>query len=138
MATEKNKKNILNYIDNIELEMLKDDIEYTKKYLEEEGVNIVEEQDYATQYMKKVKFMAKAISNKKQEQSLLEKAIEIVKKSVQENASKTTETLITLLQSKTPSFQYRKLDEWTDEEIRDVLSDVDLVKLMEELEKENS
>jgi len=138
MATEKNNKNILDYIDNVELEMLKDDIEYTKKYLEEEGVNVVEEQDYADRYMKRIKFMAKAFTNKKQEESLLGKAIEIVKKSIQENAQKTTETLISMLQSKTPSFQYRKLEEWTDEEIRDVLRDVDLVKLMEELDKENS
>ena len=135
MATEKNNKNILDYIENVELEMLKNDIEYTKKYLEDEGVNIVEEQDYAAQYMKKIKFMAKAMSNKKQELSLMEKAIEIVKKSIQENAQKTTETLISMLQSKTPSFQYRKLEEWTDEEIRDVLTDVDLVTLMEELDK---
>ncbi|MBN2728772.1 MAG: hypothetical protein JXR53_06065 [Bacteroidales bacterium] len=136
MATEKNSKNILDYIDSVELEMLRDDIEYTKKYLEEEGVNIVEEQDYAGRYMKKVKFMAKAISNKNQEQSLLEKAFKIVRKSIEENAQKTTETLISLLQSKTPSFQYRKLEEWSDEEIRDVLTDVDLVKLMEELDKD--
>lgn len=138
MATEKNNKNILDYIDNVELEILKDDIEYTKKYLEEEGVNIIGEQAFAVQYMKKIKFMAKAMSNKKQEQSLLEKAIEIVKKSIQENVQKTTETLISMLQSKTPSFQYRKLEEWTDEEIRDVLTDVDLVRFMEELDKENS
>ena len=138
MATERNIKNILDYIDNVELEMLKNDIEYTKKYLEEAGVNIIDEQDYAVQYMKKIKFMAKAVSNKKQEQSLLERAIEIVKKSIQENAQQTTVTLISMLQSKTPSLQYRKLEEWTDEEIRDVLTDVDLVKFMEELDKENS
>jgi len=54
----------------------------------------------------------------------------------EENAHRTTDVLIGLLQTKTPSVQYRKLEKWTDDEIRDVLADLDLIELMEELDKE--
>ena len=80
--------------------------------------------------------MAKALSNKKQDNTLLEKALDRIKKVIAENAMQTSEALMSLLQKKTPSIQYRKLENWSDDEIRDVLADVDLVKLMEELDKE--
>ena len=136
MDTNKNKKTILDLLDDVELELLQKDTEYAKQYLNEEGVDTEEEEAYAGQYMKKIQFMAKAMSNKKQDSTLLERAIERVKKAIAENASQTTETLMALLQKKTPSVQYRKLENWTDDEIRDVLADVDIVKLMEELDQE--
>jgi hypothetical protein len=137
MDTNKNNKTILDRLDNVELKMLQEDAGYAKQYLVEEGVNLDEEQEFAERFMKKVRFMARAISNEKQDQSLLEIAFEHLKEAIQENAQKTTSKLIALLQTKTPSVQYRKLDKWSDDEIRDVLADVDLVKLMEELDKEN-
>lgn len=136
MDTNKKKKTILNLLDNVELGLLREDTEYAKQFLNEEGVDTDEEEAYARQYMKKIQFLAKAMSNKKQDSTLLERAIERVKKMIAENASQTTETLMALLQKKTPSVQYRKLENWTDDEIRDVLADVDLVKFMEELDKE--
>ena len=137
MDTNKDNKTILDRLDTVELKMLQHDVEYAKQYLQEEGLDVSEEENYALQHMKKVQFMAKAISNKKQDQSLLETAHKRIKKAIQQNAQKTTETLIALLQSKTPSVQYRKLETWTDDEIREVLADIDLVQLMEELDKEN-
>ena len=136
MDTNKNNRNILELLDNVELELLQSDTEYAKQYLIEEGVDIAEEEEYATLYMKKIQFMAKALSNKKQDHTLLERALERVKKVIAENATQTSEALMVLLQKKTPSIQYRKLENWSDDEIRDVLADVDLVKLMEELDKE--
>ncbi len=136
MDTNKNKKTILDLLDDVELELLHKDTEYAKQYLKEEGLDVGEEEAFAAQYMKKVQFMAKAMSNKKQDSTLLDKALERIKKAIAENTSQTTETLMALLQKKTPSVQYRKLENWTDDEIRDVLADVDLVKLMEELDQE--
>lgn len=137
MGINKNKKSILDLLDNVELELLQKDTEYAKEYLQEEGVNVEEEQNFAAQYMKKIQFRAKAVSNKKQDSLLLEKAFRQLKTAFAENAGRTKETLMALLRSKTPSVQYRKLDEWSDEEIRDVLSDVDLIELMENLESDD-
>jgi hypothetical protein len=136
MDTNKKKRTILDLLDDVELELLQKDTEYAQQYLKEEGVDTDEEKEFASQFMKKIQFMARAMSNKKQDNTLLEKALERVKKAIAENVLQTTEALMSLLQDKTPSVQYRKLENWTDDEIRDVLTDVDLVKLMEELDKE--
>lgn len=136
MDTNKNKRTVLDLLDNAELELLQKDTEYAKHYLEEEGVNISEEQDFAVQYMKKIQFMAKALVQKKQDESLIEKAFYKVKTIIAENANQTTDALKNLLQTKTPSVQYRKLENWTDDEIRDVLADIDLIEFMEELDKD--
>lgn len=136
MDTNKNKKTILDILDDVELDLLQKDTEYAKQYLQDEGLDIMEEKAYANQYMKKIQFMLNAESNKQQDGTLLERAIERVKNAIAENSAQATETLMDLLIKKTPSVQYRKLESWTDDEIRDVLADVDLVRLMEELEQE--
>lgn len=136
MDTNKNKRTVLDLLDNAELELLQKDTEYAKHYLEEEGLNITDEQEFAAQYMKKIQFMAKALINKKQDKTLLEKAFRKVKSLIAENANQTSEDLKNLLQTKTPSLQYRKLENWTDDEIRDVLADIDLIEFIEELDKD--
>ncbi|WP_430404256.1 hypothetical protein [Fluviicola sp.] len=136
MDTSRNKKTVLDLLDNAELELLQKDTEYAKHYLEEEGLNISEEQEFALQYMKKIQFMSKALTNKKNDASLLEKAFNKVKDLIDKNTNQTTEVLKNLLQAKTPSLQYRKLENWTDDEIKDVLIDIDLIEFMEELDNE--
>lgn len=137
MDTNKNKRTVLDLLDNAELELLQKDTKYAQHYLEEEGLNISEEQEFAAQYMKKIQFMAKALVNKKQDATLLEKAFNKVKKLIAENTNQTSEALKNLLQTKTPSVQYRKLENWTDDEIKDVLADIDLIEFMEDLDNQN-
>lgn len=134
MDTNMNKKNILNLLDNVELEILQKNTGYAKEFLEEEGLNTLEELKFAGEYMKKIKFLSKAVANKKQDLTLMEKALIHVKKAIDENINQTTDVLVSLLKTKSPKLQYRKLENWSDDEIRDVLADVDLLKLMEELE----
>jgi hypothetical protein len=134
MDTNMNKKNILNLLDNVELEILQKNTGYAKEFLEEEGLNTLEELKFAEEYMKKIKFLSKAVANKKQDLTLMEKAMIHVKKAIDENINQTTDVLVSLLKTKSPKLQYRKLENWSDDEIRDVLADVDLLKLMEELE----
>lgn len=136
MDTNDSRRTILDLLDRVELELLQKDTAYARQFLQEEGLNIEEEQEYARLYMKRTLFRAQAEANRKQDVSLLERAFERIKLAVAENASQTSETLRTLLHAKAPSLQYRKLENWTDEEIRDVLADVDLIKLMEELDKD--
>jgi ABC-type iron transport system FetAB ATPase subunit len=136
MDTNKNKRTVLDLLDNAELELLQKDTEYAKQYLEEEGFNISEEQEFAAQFMKKIQFMTKALVNKKQDETLMEKALNRVKNLIAENVNQTSEALINLLHTKTPSIQYRKLENWSDDEIKDVLADIDLIEFMEELDKD--
>lgn len=136
MDTNSKKQPILKNLDNVEMKLLQSNVEYAKQYLVEEGFDVIKESAYAEQYMKKIKFLAQAVANKQRDLQLFETAFGRIKDAIKENASRTTEMLLSLLQSKTPAVHYRKLEKWTDEEIREVLADVDLVKLMEELTKE--
>ncbi len=137
MGTNEKNKTILDKMDHIELELLQNDVEYAKQFLQEEGFDVVEEQNYGNQYIKKIRFLTIAIVNKQQDDKLFERAYSRVKEAIKENAQKTTDVLISLLQAKTPSVHYRKLETWSDDEIRDVLADIDLIKLMETLDKES-
>src|SRR5690554_101392 len=109
MGTNKKNKTILDWMDSIELELLQNDTEYAKQFLEEEGFDIQEEQSYGNHYMKKIKFIAAAVANKQQDETLFEHAYYRVKETIQENAQKANDILISLLHSKTPSVHYRKL-----------------------------
>lgn len=135
MDTNGKKHKLLDNLDSIELEMLSRNAEYAKQFLREEGIDVDREAAYADQFIRKLKFRSQALANKQQDQQLLEAAFIRVKEVIKENAQKSTEALLSLLQTKTPSLHYRKLDKWTDDEIREVLADVDLVKFMEEFSR---
>jgi hypothetical protein len=129
----KEEDTIINRIDNIELELLSSDPEYAKSFLVDEGFNVEQEIDFSLNYIKKIKFMSLALTNKSRDQNLLEKAFSRLKEVIYENANLANDKLAALLYERTPLVQYRKLENWTDEEIKEVLTDLDLVKLLEEL-----
>ena len=138
MGTNNKGKTLLDILDNIELVLLKKDTEYAMQFLQEEGFDLEVESNFANQHMKKIKFMTQAGFNKAQDESLLAIAFVKVKEAIQENVEKTADMLVELLHSKAPAFQFRKLENWTDEEIKNVLEDLDVVKLMEELDQKKS
>jgi hypothetical protein len=136
METNKKNKTILDRLDKVELELLQHDTEYAKQFLTEEGIDVEKEMEFSGQFMKKIRFMALGMSNKQRDLKLIDVAFDKLKEVIRENSERASEALINLLHTKTPTFHYRKLENWTDDEIRDVLSDVDLIKLIEELKKE--
>ncbi|MEX0595487.1 MAG: hypothetical protein WD512_03225 [Candidatus Paceibacterota bacterium] len=127
MDTSNENKTIIDKLDSVELELQQNNTDYTKQLLKEEGINPEEELRYSKQYMRKIRFMALGLSNKQKDQKLLEIAFEKLKEVIKVNSEKASEALINLLQSRTPSVHYRKLESWSDDEIRDVLTDVNLV-----------
>ena len=136
MDTNKKNKTILDRLDKVELELLQHDTEYAKQFLIEEGIDPDKEIEFSGQFMKKIRFMALGMSNKQRDLKLLDVAFDRLKEVLKENSERASEALINLLHAKTPAIHYRKLESWSDDEIRDVLSDVDLIQLMEELKKE--
>ncbi|MCY4298266.1 MAG: hypothetical protein OXC61_03080 [Flavobacteriaceae bacterium] len=135
MNTNKNKRTILDVMDNMELELITKNVKYAEQYLEDEGFDVVEEKKFASQFIRKLQFKLEAEHKKKKYSVLLEKALDKVKKSMKGNTTFRTEDLKSLILSKAPSVQYRKLENWTDDEIRDVLKDVDLLKFIEEADE---
>ena len=136
MDTNKKNKTILDRLDKVELELLQHDTEYAKQFLMEEGIDPDKEIEFSVQFMKKIRFMALGMSNKQRDLKLLDVAFDRLKEVLKENSERASEALINLLHAKTPAIHYRKLESWSDDEIRDVLSDVDLIQLIEELKKE--
>ena len=136
MDTNKKNKTILDRLDKVELELLQHDTEYAKQFLMEEGIDPDNEIEFSGQFMKKIRFMALGMSNKQRDLKLLDVAFDKLKEVLKENSERASEALINLLHAKTPAIHYRKLESWSDDEIRDVLSDVDLIQLIEELKKE--
>jgi hypothetical protein len=136
MDTNKKNKTILDRLDKVELELLQHDTEYAKQFLMEEGIDPDKEIEFSGQFMKKIRFMALGMSNKQRDLKLLDVAFDRLKEVLKENSERASEALINLLHAKTPAIHYRKLENWSDDEIRDVLSDVDLIQLIEELKKE--
>lgn len=136
MDTNKKNKTILDRLDKVELELLQHDTEYAKQFLIEEGIDPDKEIEFSGQFMKKIRFMALGMSNKQRDLKLLDVAFDKLKEVLKENSERASEALINLLHKKTPAIHYRKLESWSDDEIRDVLSDVDLIQLIEELKKE--
>lgn len=136
MDTNKKNKTILDRLDKVELELLQHDTEYAKQFLREEGIDPDKEIEFSGQFMKKIRFMALGMSNKQRDLKLLDVAFDRLKEVLKENSERASEALINLLHAKTPAIHYRKLESWSDDEIRDVLSDVDLIQLIEELKKE--
>lgn len=129
---------MLDKIDLVELNLLRSDVKYAREYLEDEGIDLKKESELASKHLKKIRFMASAIIKKECDESLLEVAYSRLKAAFIENVGGTTQTLISMLRSKNPAIQYRNLEDWKDDEIKDVLRDLDLVELLEELDKDST
>jgi len=136
VSDNRNKKTMLDHFDDITLKQIHSNVEASNEFLSSEGLQPDEEIKYGIQQIKKLQFLAKAKLNQSKNEKLLQIAFERLKFSLAKNADKTGTVLKNLLQSKTPSVQYRKLKEWSDDEIREVLNDIDLVRLLEELDDE--
>lgn len=106
-------------------------------FLKKEGIDVNKYVASGIKEIRKSAFLRKAHANKERDENLMEKALVLLKQKIEENISLTGDMLIGLLRQKAPNVQFRSLDKLDDEEIREILANVDLAKLMEELEKRN-
>ena len=105
------------------------------KYLSEQGINpdvIVTE---GIQEINRYLLTKKAAQNKYEMEALLEKATSRIRKFIEENKNKSKDILLNMLLEKSPAFQFRNLEQLTDDDIIEVLADVDLLKFLEETKK---
>lgn len=129
---------ILRAFDELFLKSLKMNDEAARGYLADEGIDPDKEAEYGERVAKRIAFMMKGARQKEKDANLLATAMELLRTKFAENADRTGQVLQQLLQSKRPLVQHRKLSEWTDEQVRSVLNDVDVVELMEALERGES
>lgn len=106
-------------------------------FLTSEGVDVSKYVAAGIKSIRKVEFLKKAKANKEKDETLMEKALALLKQKIEENLTKSGEVLVGLLRQNAPNVQFRSLEKLDDDEIREILTDVDLAKLMEELEEKN-
>ena len=111
------------------------DSEVSYKYLSEQGINPEEILSEGIQKINSYLLTKKATQNRHAMEALLEKATSLIRKFIEENEHKSKDVLIKMLLEKSPAFQFRNLEQITDDDIREVLADVDLIKFLEGTEK---
>lgn len=129
------KDKILRAFDELFFESLRLNDEAARAYLSDEGVDLNAEAEYGKKVAKRIAFLMKANQQQEKDAGLLAKALELLREKFAENAERTGQVLLHRLQTRRPLVQHRNLSEWSDEQIRAVLNDVDVVELMEALER---
>ncbi len=135
-----NKKSMNRFIDNLNrlsINITDSDFEMAKEYLEELDINPEEIMEHGVNVFKRISFLAKAKANQLRDESLIARLQNKIQESFVLNAKLTGQILQNALSEKNIAFQFRNLEKWSEDEIREVLGDIDLVKLLEDLENMN-
>jgi hypothetical protein len=104
-------------------------------YLQEQGIDYKSVVSSGVQEINKYLILKRAKENKLKKEASLEKAIHLVREYINQHKNQSKDVLIALLNQKAPAFQFRNLEKITDDDIKDILMDVDLLKFLEEAGK---
>jgi|GEM_PF-1503773 len=116
-------------------EILINDTSEAKAFLVEEGINPDNDVELRRKLFKKLEFKLSAIRNKQRDDELIEKAFEKLKAYIDKNKKLSGEGLKNLLHETAFAYQFRNLEKLDDEGLRELLTEIDLVKLLEEIDK---
>lgn len=117
---------------------LNSDIELIKKSLEEDGVDVTMESTEISNFLKRLKFTHNAVATQENDQALIARIVEKFQDAINKNIEKPIATLISLVETKQMSVQFRNLDKLTPDEIKEIIKGKNLVDLMDELDNEES
>jgi len=134
--SDNEKDRIFRAFDELLLRSLRLNDEAARAFLSDEGIDPNAVAEHGRKVGKRIAFLLKATQQQEKDAGLLAQALELLRVKVAENAERTGQVLQQLLQARKPQVQFRNLSEWTDEQVRAVLDDVDVVELMEALERE--
>ena len=130
-------EDIFDRFDEAYEELLINDSNEARAFLADEGYDLEKGALNRMKIAKKNAFKITAIHNKQKDESLLEKAYEKLQSFIVKNRELAKNELKNLLQRTAPAYQFRNLEKLDDESIRELLTEVDLVKFLEELDKED-
>lgn len=131
---KKSKTKLLEKFDDLSLNVTNDDVQMATEFLKELGIDTEEEAAFGLKEIQRTYFLAKAHQNQARDTSLLQILRTRIKESFEKNASLTGQILQNALSQKRASFQFRNIENWSEDEMREVLSDIDLTKLLEDLD----
>lgn len=112
--------------------------EAANEYLLEEGFNVDSLLNKSLKHIKKTELILKAEKDKSNVKSLIQEALTEIKKIIEKNQGLSTVELVNILSERAPSFHYRSLEKWDDNQIIEVLEDIDLIKFIEEIDEANN
>lgn len=138
MGGNKKGKCVLEQFEELSSKHLSEDLDAAREFLQEFGVDPDEEGRLGEQAARRVHFMVKAKLNEARDKSLLDRAAEKVAEIIKNNSELAGQALNNALGDRQASFQFRNLETWSEEDIKEVLTDMDLAGLMEELDQENN
>lgn len=131
---KKSKAKLLNKFSDLSLNVTQDDVQMATEFLKELGIDAEEEVAFGLKEIQRTYFLAKAHQNEARDNSLLKILQAKIKESFEKNASLTGQILQNALSQNRASFQFRNIENWSEDEMREVLSDIEITKLLEELD----
>jgi len=121
----------LNNLEKTALEMYLNNPDLAKDELREAGYNVESLVNESLNLIKQLQFKQQVASKKNNLQSLYERAKELLSVRIQINK----EEALRILSGYQTKVQYRNITSFSEEELNNILQDVDIVKLIEDLEK---
>lgn len=132
----KNKfqNSIFDYFEDLSSNSVSENFDTAKAFLSELDIDVNELRSIGKNEFKKTLFLYNAKVQENIDLHLLNKVRNKLKESFERNMSLAGDILKNAISERKASYQFRNLDKWSDEELRDVLGDTDLAKLMEDLD----
>ena len=120
------------------MEIIRSDTEEAKAIIKEEGLDPENEIAAGLKFIRMMDFKAQAILNQQKDEKLYDLALAKIRNTVHSEFSKTGKALRELIKVRAPSFQFSNLENLSDEDLREILNNIDLIKLIEQLKIEEN
>lgn len=130
----KSQNSIFDYFEELSSNSVSENFDTAKAFLSELDLDVNELRSTGINEFKKTFFLYKAKVQENKDLHLLNKVRDKLKEAFERNMSLAGDILKNAISERKASYQFRNLDKWSDEELRDVLGDTDLAKLLEDLE----
>ncbi|WP_138434171.1 hypothetical protein [Winogradskyella algicola] len=115
---------------------LSGDINDIRKSLSDYGVDLDANSQRQDKLIKQLKFKLRASINEEKDNALLKKAVESFQDAIQKGLDKPIAYLNQLIKQNQVEFQFNKLDKLSEDEIKEIIKDQNLIEIIELLEDE--
>lgn len=112
-------------------------IEAVRESLAKEGVDFNGRSKSQEKFIKQLKFKLNVKANREKQEALLLSASERIKDAIIKGLDKPVAYLNGLIQENRVKFQYSKLKELSEEEIKEIIKDQNLIEIIEMIEEES-
>ncbi len=131
---DKLKKTVKESLDNFE-KAIPDNL--VRKQLEMEGVDLDEQSLLQDKFIKQLKFRLKSKSTVLKNDSMLDKASNYFKDALTKGLDKPIAYMNNLIQTNQLQTQFSRLEKMSEEQIKDIIKDQNLIEILEMLEEES-